>query len=149
MNETEEVVYKITRAVYERLGEKATPEIVEALVGDLFAAVKPLLAAREKVENKPVSESPTTNRYVISVFGIDQPGIVASVSTLLAEANCSIIDINQTVVQRKFAMIMIIGASNANRDLNQLRASLKEIGQKLGVSIYIQREDIFHAMHRI
>ena len=44
---------------------------------------------------------------VISVFGVDHPGIVAGVSQILAAAECSIVDINQTVVQGKFAMVII------------------------------------------
>ncbi|MEW6734591.1 MAG: ACT domain-containing protein [Acidobacteriota bacterium] len=92
---------------------------------------------------------PATQRFIVSVFGLDGPGIVAAVATLLGDNNCNIIDINQTVVQGKFAMIMIVDASRAAHDVNQLREQSRALGERLGVRVYIQREDIFHAMHRV
>jgi ACT domain-containing protein len=86
---------------------------------------------------------------VISVFGLDHPGIVAGVSQILAEASCSIIDINQTVVQGKFAMVIIVETSRARETTAELKDRLRLEGQKLGVRIYAQREDLFNAMHRI
>ncbi|MBI4850799.1 MAG: ACT domain-containing protein [Acidobacteria bacterium] len=91
----------------------------------------------------------TTQRYIISVFGLDQPGIVGTVATLLGDSNCSIIDMNQTVVQGKFAMIMIVDATRSTQDMGYLRETFRTIGERLGVRIYIQREDIFQAMHRV
>lgn len=95
------------------------------------------------------NEDPRAQRYIISVFGLDQPGIVAAVASMVAEAQCSIIDINQTVVQRKFAMIMIIDATRTTRDMAKLRDEFRVSGERLGVRIFMQREDIFHAMHRV
>jgi ACT domain-containing protein len=91
----------------------------------------------------------SSDRMVISVFGLDHPGIVAGVSQILAEASCSIIDINQTVVQGKFAMVIIADTSRARESTAELKERLRNEGQKLGVRIYAQREDLFNAMHRI
>jgi ACT domain-containing protein len=156
---SEEAIYTITRIVYERLGEKAESSLVEALVTDIFSALKPSLISKEKTISHPVHpshhqkkstvESSSPTRYIISVFGLDQPGIVALVATLLGDANCSIIDMNQTVVQGKFAMIMIIDASRATQDMGKLREEFRTAGDNLGVRIYMQREDIFQAMHRV
>ncbi|MFY9223939.1 MAG: ACT domain-containing protein [Blastocatellia bacterium] len=155
---SEEIIYTITRIVYERLGEKAESSLVEALVTDIFSALKPSLISKEKSvshpvqysnQKKPTVEPSSPTRYIISVFGLDQPGIVALVATLLGDANCSIIDMNQTVVQGKFAMIMIIDASRATQDMGKLREEFRTAGDNLGVRIYMQREDIFQAMHRV
>ena len=86
---------------------------------------------------------------VISVFGLDHPGIVAGVSQILADASCSIIDINQTVVQGKFAMVIIADTSRARESTAALKDRLRLEGENLGVRIYAQREDLFNAMHRI
>jgi ACT domain-containing protein len=86
---------------------------------------------------------------IISVFGLDHPGIVAGVSQVLGEAGCSIIDINQTVVQGKFAMVIIADTTRARESTAELKDRLRNEGQKLGVRIYAQREDLFNAMHRI
>jgi ACT domain-containing protein len=86
---------------------------------------------------------------IVSVFGVDHPGIVAGVSQILAEADCSIVDINQTVVQRKFAMVIIADTSRARESAAALKERLRHEGEQLGVRIYAQREDLFNAMHRI
>lgn len=86
---------------------------------------------------------------VISVFGLDHPGIVAGVSQILAAADCSIIDINQTVVQGKFAMVIIADTARARETASELKDRLRIGGEKLGVRIYAQTEDLFNAMHRI
>ena len=76
-------------------------------------------------------------------------GIVAGVAKILAEASVSIADINQTVVQGKFAMIVIANTSLARESAAELKERLRSEGEKLGVRIYAQREDLFNAMHRI
>jgi len=80
---------------------------------------------------------------------VDHPGIVAGVAEILSEAQCSIIDINQTVVQRKFAMVIIADAARSQASVTDLKDRLRSAGEKLGVHIYAQREDLFNAMHRI
>ena len=91
----------------------------------------------------------SSERMVISVFGLDHPGIVAGVAQILAEASCSIIDINQTVVQGKFAMVIIADTTRARESTAELKDRLRLEGEQLGVRIYAQREDLFNAMHRI
>jgi ACT domain-containing protein len=86
---------------------------------------------------------------IVSVFGLDHPGIVAGVAQILADASCSIIDINQTVVQGKFAMVIIADMSRAHETTSELKDRLRLEGEKLGVRIYAQREDLFNAMHRV
>ncbi len=70
-------------------------------------------------------------------------------SQILADAGCSIADINQTVVQGKFAMVIIANASRSQASATELKERFRAEGEKLGVRIYAQREDLFHAMHRI
>ena len=154
----EELIYRITRTVYERLGSAADEQTIEQLVTDIYRDVQDSL---NKNPNNPGSRtfegsaapSPTaegsSDRMVISVFGLDHPGIVAGVSQILAEAGCSIVDINQTVVQGKFAMVIIADTTRARESAAELKERLRREGEKLGVRIYAQREDLFNAMHRI
>ncbi len=137
----EDLIYRITRAVYERLGNTVDETTVEQLVTDIYNQVR-------TVETPDRSEG-SSERMVISVFGLDHPGIVAGVSQILAEAGCSIIDINQTVVQSKFAMVIIADTARAKESTAELKERMRNEGQKLGVRIYAQREDLFNAMHRI
>jgi ACT domain-containing protein len=150
----EELIYRITRAVYARLGEQADERAVEALVMDVYRAVEPALngGGGAKGEGGRAQESRgegRADRLVVSVFGVDHPGIVAAVSQVLAEAGCSIADINQTVVQGKFAMVIIADISRARESVAALKERFRGEGERLGVRIYAQREDLFNAMHRI
>lgn len=151
----EELIYRITRAIYERLGSSADESAVEQLVTDIYRVVEPALAkngaAPTSISNSPGTSfgEGSSDRLVISVFGMDHPGIVAGVSQILAEAGCSIVDINQTVVQGKFAMVIIANTSRAKLSVTELKERFRSEGEKLGVHIYAQREDLFNAMHRI
>lgn len=146
----EDLIYRITRAVYDRLGGAVDDSTVEQLVTDIYNQVTP--ATSRAVENGAgnlSSAEGSADRMVISVFGLDHPGIVAGVSQILAAASCSIIDINQTVVQGKFAMVIIADTARARESTAALKERLRLEGEKLGVRIYAQREDLFNAMHRI
>jgi len=154
----EELIYRITRAIYERLGASADENAVEQLVTEIYRAIEPALArngATPALETKGESASPgavhegSAERLVISVFGVDHPGIVAGVSQILADVGCSIVDINQTVVQGKFAMVIIASTSQARASVTELKERFRSEGEQLGVRIYAQREDLFNAMHRI
>ena len=150
----EDLIYRITRAVYDRLGSAVDDGTVEQLVTDIYKQVAttnngPTSPAIDRSRAGMISESGSSDRMVISVFGLDHPGIVAGVSQILAEASCSIIDINQTVVQGKFAMVIIADTSRARETTAELKDRLRNAGQNLGVNIYAQREDLFNAMHRI
>jgi len=148
----EELIYRITRAVYDRLGT-TDEQTVEQLVTDIYRAVQdtktPSNINSSSIPATPQSSVGSADRMVISVFGLDHPGIVAGVSQILAEASCSIIDINQTVVHGKFAMVIIADTARARESATQLKERLRLEGEKLGVRIYAQREDLFNAMHRI
>ena len=88
-------------------------------------------------------------RAVITVAGKDRVGIIASVCSLLAENNVNILDISQTILHGKFTMVMAVDAANANVGFEELAAQLRELGEGMELSIRIQREEIFDAMHRI
>jgi len=149
----EELIYRITRAVYGRLGAGADEAMVEQLVTDVYRAVEPALekGGREatSTREREARDSGSSERLVVSVFGVDHPGIVAAVSQILADAGCSIIDINQTVVQGKFAMVIVADITRAGESVAALKDRFRGEGDRLGVRIYAQREDLFNAMHRI
>ena len=88
-------------------------------------------------------------RAFLTVFAQDQIGIIAKISTLLAEQSVNILDINQTVMQEFFTMSMLVDTGKCPLPFTELAALLKERGEEWGFDIRIQREDIFNAMHRI
>lgn len=88
-------------------------------------------------------------RAVVTVVGKDKTGIISKVSTFLAEKNVNILDISQTILEDYFAMIMLVDLSAATQKLADLAEDCKLMGEKIGMSVHIQHEDIFNAMHRI
>jgi ACT domain-containing protein len=52
-------------------------------------------------------------------------------------------------MQGYFTMMMVVDVSKANVPLAILCQQMDAKGQELGMSIRVQREDIFEAMHRV
>lgn len=88
-------------------------------------------------------------KAIVTVIGEDKSGIIAKISTALAERNVNIEDISQTIVGGFFTMIMLCDLEKANVCLKDLHDSLSALGDEIGVSIRVQHEDVFNAMHKI
>ena len=88
-------------------------------------------------------------KAIVTVAGKDQVGIIAGVCIKLAEYNVNVLDISQTVMQGYFTMMMVTDVSASNIPVAQLAQQLEEQGRKMDLSIRLQREDIFDAMHRV
>ncbi|MBQ2287473.1 MAG: ACT domain-containing protein [Lachnospiraceae bacterium] len=88
-------------------------------------------------------------KTIITVIGKDTVGIIAKVCTYLAENNVNILDISQTIVQEYFNMMMIADINASEKTFDILSEELKEVGEKIGVKVKMQHEDIFNCMHRI
>ena len=88
-------------------------------------------------------------KAIVTVVGKDRVGIIANVCTALANFNVNVLDINQTVMQGFFTMMMAVDVSACNVPLAELVTKMDAIGQDMGLSIRVQREDIFEAMHRV
>lgn len=86
---------------------------------------------------------------IVTVVGQDKVGIIAAICALLAENNVNILDISQTILQGSFTMVMAVDVSASKAPVGDLREKLEELGKKMEISIRIQREEIFDAMHRI
>ena len=87
-------------------------------------------------------------KAIVSVIGKDKSGIIAKVSTALAENNVNIDDISQTIVQGNFTMIMMCDLGD-NISVAELGTVLDKTGKEAGVTIRVQHEDIFNAMHTL
>ena len=88
-------------------------------------------------------------KAIVTVVGQDRVGIIAAVCSKLAEYNVNVLDISQTVMQGYFTMMMATEVSQCNIPLGELVLRMDETGVQMGLSIRVQREDIFQAMHRI
>ncbi|MBR1660248.1 MAG: ACT domain-containing protein [Oscillospiraceae bacterium] len=88
-------------------------------------------------------------RAIMTVTGPDRVGIIASVSALLASLNINILDLSQTIMGGLFTMTLLVDTAAANRPFEEIRDALNTHGEKENLSIRIQREDTFVAMHKI
>ena len=85
----------------------------------------------------------TMDKAIITVVGKDTVGIIAKVCTYLADNGVNVLDISQTIVSGFFNMMMIVDMADAKKHFAEIS------GEKIGVSIKCQREEIFEKMHRI
>ncbi len=88
-------------------------------------------------------------KAIVTVLGKDKSGIIAKVSTMLAENKVNIEDISQTIIQGYFNMIMLVDLENSKVSLSELSVLADKAGEEIGVKIIIQHEDIFNAMYRV
>ena len=88
-------------------------------------------------------------KTIITVVGKDTVGIIAKVCTYLADNQINILDISQTIVQDYFNMMMIVDMNRTGKDFGVVVGELTELGEKIGVIIKCQKEEIFNQMHRI
>lgn len=88
-------------------------------------------------------------KAIITVVGKNSFGIIARVSTKLAEEKIDVLDISQTIVQGYFNMMMIVNTDACEKPFAEVGRELEMIGNELNVQIKCQLEDIFDKMHRI
>ena len=88
-------------------------------------------------------------KAIFTVVGKDAVGIIAAVCQQLASYNVNVLDISQTVMQGYFTMMMAVDVSGSTVPLAQLAQDMERKGKEMNLSIRLQREDIFEAMHRI
>jgi ACT domain-containing protein len=88
-------------------------------------------------------------KAIVTVVGKDRVGIIAAICVLLAEYQVNVLDIRQSVLQGYFTMMMVVDVSACNIPVAELAQILDEKGKQMELSVRLQREDIFEAMHRI
>ena len=88
-------------------------------------------------------------KCILSVVGKDRVGITAGVCSVLANAQVNILDINQTILQEYFTMVVLVDIDTSDLSFGEIAERLEAYGRESGMEIHIQREEIFDAMHRI
>ena len=86
---------------------------------------------------------------IVTVLGQDRVGIIAAVCNRLANDNVNILDSSQTILQGAFTMVMAVDVGQSTASFGELGKGLNDLGAEMGLSIRIQREEIFNAMHSI
>jgi glycine cleavage system transcriptional repressor len=94
------------------------------------------------------SVAEVAERFVISAFGEDQPGIVRRFSQYLASKDINIVDLYG---DRKGTQFVLIGQVEvpARWDLRMMQADLEQMGQELGFTVKLQHENVFVATNQL
>lgn len=148
---TEGDVRQLTEEAIKQLGSRATPATVEEVVKEAIERISPL-----KTE-KPVDPSPLTraagkrgsHRIIVTAFGKNQIGILAGLTSVLAQYQCDILDLTQKLLQEFFTIMILVDISKSPVDFEQLKTEITHKGEEFDLKVVIQHEEIFNTMHRI
>lgn len=88
-------------------------------------------------------------KSILTVIGKDKVGIIAGVSNELQRLNINILDVNQTIIDEFFTMIMMLDLKLSNSNFEEIKKSLELKGKELGVDVKIQREEIFNSIYSV
>lgn len=86
---------------------------------------------------------------IMTVTGADSTGIIAQVTTALAELNINIVDVSQTLMSGYFTMILRVEVLDADKSIQEIQEYMKPVAEKTKQVIRIQSEDLFTAMNEI
>ena len=88
-------------------------------------------------------------RAILTTVGQDKTGIIAGVSSFLAEKDINILDLSQTIMNGYFTMMMVVDLDGAQMEFAAVDEAFQPIREEMHLNIHLQRMDIFDAMHRI
>lgn len=142
MKITEDEIRRITLKTIESLGNRAPKEKVESEVASLIKEI-------ETSENPAGSPEITSGKIILTSFGMNHPGIVASITKSFSDNLCDILDISQKIMGDFYTMIMIVDITKSVKDLKGIQEEMSRIADNLKIKIYLQHEDLFRYMHRI
>ena len=88
-------------------------------------------------------------RVVITVLGANRPGVLAGITKVVADANISVEDVTQKILQDLFALMMVTDFSSANCSFEDFQSRMQKAAEEMKVKIFTQHEDVFKFMHRL
>jgi len=94
-------------------------------------------------------EQSSRTSVIVTALGPDAHGLLAAVATTVAACNANVDDVSQTVTGGMFTMIMFVSFAEGETTLADLQEALSATGDRVGLQITVQHEDIFRFMHRV
>ena len=99
-------------------------------------------------ESRAAAAAAAENLVVITVEGIDKPGIIATVAGEVARQRGNITDLSQTILAGVFVMVLVVDMSKTE-SYDVLVEGLEQVGAEIGVEISVRLYSVYEAMHRI
>ena len=88
-------------------------------------------------------------KAILTVIGKDKVGIIAGISNKLSKLKIHILDVNQTILDGYFTMMMMLDLKECTEEFVNVQSILSKEASILGVEVKIQREEIFKSMHTL
>ena len=82
-------------------------------------------------------------KAILTVIGKDKVGIIAGISNKLSKLKINILDVNQTILDGYFTMMMMLDLKECTEEFVNVQSILSKEASILGVEVKIQREEIF------
>ena len=86
---------------------------------------------------------------IMTVTGVDHTGIIASVTTALAELDINILDVSQTIMDNFFTMILRVEFDEKANDITRIQQAMEPVEESQNLVIRIQSEALFTAVNEI
>lgn len=116
---------------------------IEALDDHFMVSITPFSPAP-----RDTAQSDAAERFVMSAFGTNRPGIVLRFSQYLSSKDINIVDLYG---DRRGDRFVLIGQVDIppRLDIAMLQADLAEIGDEMGFTVRLQHENIFVATNQL
>lgn len=151
----ESLIEEVTQQVVARAG--AAPELVRQVVAEVLGpAGSP--GASDPAGPGYVDycatfleqqESRARSRAVLTTTGRNRKGIVARITTRIAELEGDILDLSQTLVGDYFTMILVVDTAGLRGSFAGFRDAMAEVARELGIQAMVMHEDIVTSLHRV
>ena len=106
------------------------------------------VVARGVVPEQHYAAAEKTDRFVITAFGKDRPGIVRRFAQYMAGRDVNIVDLYGDRSGEDFVLISELEVP-ARWDIRMLQADLEKTGKEMGFTVKLQHEDIFVATNQL
>ena len=148
---TEAEIRNIAEQVVQQLGSHATQKNVEKVVHETIQRIEQNEQTKPSTtQSKPkITNTALHDRVIVTAFGKNKIGILAGITSCLAQINCNVIDLSQKILKEFFTIMLLIDISNANIDFEGIKQELINTGEKFDLKVVVQHEEIFKTMHRV
>lgn len=96
----------------------------------------------------PASSVGPAEKFVVTAFGKDQPGLVLKFSQYLSSKDINIVDLYGQRNAEEFVLISQVEVPT-RWDIGLLQADLEELGKELGFTVRLQHENVFVATNQL
>ena len=78
-----------------------------------------------------------TNRFIMTAFGKDRPGIVADVTKILYENGCNLEDNTMTLLADEFTLVLLFSSAGSDVE-EQLSRECRRLEKEKGISAFMR-----------